>query len=127
MPQRIESKKESSMNTFIKIVGVLLLIVAAFAAGYYTSNTGYRVVDSDGNTLVKSNAAQLVKDENSKLARDVIGKSEDEAKQLLSGYNRTFFVGVRDGTVIPYVGQKTFTNLTVEVKEGKVVRVLGWY
>ena len=115
------------MGTVVKTVAVILLAVASFAVGWFTSNQGYRVVDSAGGSVVKSNAAQIVKDENARLGRDVIGKSEADAEALLNANNRTFFVGNRDGKPIEYKGQKTFTNLTVEVKDNKVTKVMGWY
>lgn len=115
------------MSTVVKTVVFIVAILAAFALGWYTSNKGYRVVNSDGTSVVKSNAASIVKDENARLGRDVIGKSEADAEELLQKSNRTMFVGIRNGEVKEYKGQKTFTNLTVEVKDGKVVKVLGWY
>lgn len=131
MPQKtfpeIEIKKESTMGTVVKTVVVIGAFVASFAAGYYTSSKGFKVVDASGKTVVKSNAAETVKDENSRLGREVIGKSVDEAETILHNGNRTLFVGVKDGVAVEYKGQKTFTNLTVEVKDGKVVKVLGWY
>jgi hypothetical protein len=129
MPQRIfhNQGETSTMAAFVKVIFVIVLAVACFGLGWFTSNSGYRVVDSTGNTVVKSNAAQIVKDENARLGRDVIGKTEDEARQLLEKNNRTMFVGVRDGKAQEYKVQKTFTNLTVETKDNKVVKVLGWY
>jgi hypothetical protein len=126
MPQR-PIKQESTMRVVIWTLVVLLWSVANFGSGYYVASRGYKVTDAEGTALVKSNAAQTVKEENAKLGRDVIGKTEQEAKQLLAGYNRTMFVGMRDGELQTYVGQKTFTNLTVEVLNGKVVKIMGWY
>lgn len=119
--------KESGMSTFLKTVVVIALLLVAFGVGYYTASSGYRVVDSQGAAVVKSNAAQIVKDENSRLGREVVGKSEEDAQKMLTVANRTLFVGVKDGTTVEYKGQKTFTNLTVEVKDGKIIKVLGWY
>jgi hypothetical protein len=128
MPQKTSlENKGNAMKTFLIILVLILSNLGTFAAGYYSANQGYRVVNSSGNSVVKSNAAQIVKDENARLGREVIGKTEDEAEQLLQKENRTMFVGIRDGEVKEYKGQKTFTNLTLEVKNGKVVKVLGWY
>lgn len=130
MPQRTfhnENKESSHMGTVLKTVLFIGVAVASFGLGWFTSNQGYRVVGSDGASVVKSNAAQVVKDENARLSREVIKKTEAEAKELLAKNNRTFFVGIRDGVPQVYQGEKVFTNLTVEVKDGKVVKILGWY
>lgn len=115
------------MKATIKVILVILLAVGCFATGWYTSTSGYRVVDAGGHSLTKSNAAQMVKDENAKLERDVIGLAEAEAEELLKKSNRTFFVGIRDGKPKEHPARKIFTNLTVEVKDGKVVKSLGWF
>jgi predicted regulator of Ras-like GTPase activity (Roadblock/LC7/MglB family) len=91
------------------------------------ASSGFRVVDKDGNAVVKSNAAQTVKDENARLQAQVVGKTEEEAEKLLKAGNRTLFVGTRDGKVVERTSPKVFTNLTVEVKDGKVTKILGWY
>lgn len=130
MPQKTflnSNSEKSTMGTFLKVLLFIALLGGSFGGGYYTANKGYRVVDSGGSSLVKSNAAQTVKDENSRIARDVIGKTDSEAKTYVESQNRTFFVGLLDGKKVENTGQKVFTNLTVEVKDGKVVKVLGWY
>ena len=129
MPQKtsLELTKESGMGTFLKTLAFIVVAVVAFGAGYFTCSKGYRVVDAQGTAVVKSNAAQTVKDENARLGREVIGKTEQEAEAVLKAGNRTLFVGVREGVIVEYKGQKTFTNLTVEVHDGKVVKVMGWY
>lgn len=131
MPQKISvdntNKKESGMGTFLKTVAFGLVALVSFGAGYFTSSQGYKVTDSQGTSIVKNNAVQLVKSENAQLGREVIGKTEAEAEALLKNNSRTMFVANRDGTVLVNTGQKTFSNLTVEVKDGKVVKVLGWY
>lgn len=115
------------MSTLFKFVLFIALVGSSFGGGYWAGTSGYRVTDPNGVSLIKSNAAQLVKDENAKLQRDVIGKSESEAESLLSKGNRTLFVALRDGKEVARTTQKTFTNLSVEVKDGKVVKALGWY
>lgn len=111
----------------MKVFFVALLCLGSFVGGYAVCSTGYRVVTSDGSSVVKSNAAQVVKDENARMGREVLNKTVEEAEALLKKGQRTLFVGVSDGKTNEYKGQKTFTNLTVEVKDGKVVKVLGWY
>ncbi len=116
------------MKTFFITMLGLLLLAGAFAAGYYTNSQGYKVVDNTGTSVVyNGNAAQIVKEENARLSREVIGKTEDEAKELLARNNRTIFIAARDAQVYEYRGQKTFTNLTVTLANGKVTKVLGWY
>ena len=129
MPQRIPQTTghTSTMKTFLKLALVVVLMAGSFAGGWFLNNQGYRVVNSEGSSLIKSNAVQLVKDENAKLGRDVIGKTEEEATALLVKNNRTLFVGNRNGVPQEYKGLKTFSNLTVEVKDGVVVKVMGWY
>lgn len=133
MPQKTSvnsnftNKKESGMGTFVKTIAFILVAIVSFGGGYFTANQGYKVTDSQGASLVKSNAINVVKSENSQLGKEVLGKSEADAEALLAKANRTMFVANRDGTTLVNTGQKTFSNLTVEVKDGKVVKVLGWY
>lgn len=115
------------MKAMLKVTLVIVACVACFGAGWFTSNRGYRLVDAGGESVVHSNAAQIVKDENARLGREVVNRSEEGAEAFLKKNNRTMFVGVRDGKQQEYKGQKTFTNLTVEVRDEKVVKVLGWY
>jgi hypothetical protein len=116
------------MWTATKVVIGIMLLVAAYCAGYFTSTQGYKVVDSTGASVVNNgNAAAIVKEENARLGREVIGKDENAAKEFLEQNHRTMFIGVKDGQPQEYKGQKTFTNLTVEVRDNKVVKVLGWY
>lgn len=116
------------MRPVLKVIGVLLLAVGCFALGWFTSTSGYRVVDAGGQSLTRSNAAQTVKDENARLEREVVGLTEQQAQELLERNDRTFWVGVRDGgKPKDHPSKKTFTNLTVEVKDGKVVKSLGWF
>lgn len=132
MPQKTQQQtfpnKGFSMKTFFITMLGLVLLTASFGAGYFTACQGYKVVDVGGNSLVyNGNAAQIVKEENSRLSREVIGKTEEEAKEFLAKNHRTLFIAVRDAESYDYKGQKTFTNLTVTVKDGKVAKVLGWY
>jgi hypothetical protein len=130
MPQKIfhnNNNKGDGIMSFLKTSVILGLMIASFAGGWFTSNKGYRVIDSTGNYLVKSNAAQIVKDENDRLGRQVIGMSESEASSFLAKNNRTFCVGVRDGKTIEHKGSKTFTNCTVQVDKEVVTKMLGWY
>lgn len=122
------NKGTSFMKAFILSIVAIVLLVGAFGAGYYTNSKGYKVTDSNGANVVKTgNAAQTVKEENARLGREVVGKSEAEAEELLKQSNRALVVNSRDGKVIERTAPKTFTNLTVDVKDGKVVKVLGWY
>jgi hypothetical protein len=128
MPQKPALNQESGVSTFLKTLAFIVVAVVAFGGGYYSASSGYRVVNSDGNSVVKSNAAQIVKEENSRLGREVVGKTVEDAENHLVKNNRTMFVGIRNGDpVVDNSRQKTFTNLTVEVKGSHVIRVLGWY
>lgn len=115
------------MSTLVKVVLSLVLLVGSFGGGYYVASQGFRVVNPDGSSVVAGNAAQVVKDENSRLQREAVGKTEQELKVLLTKNHRTFFVATRDGKVVERTSPKVFTNLSIEVKDGKVVKVLGWY
>jgi hypothetical protein len=130
MPQRIShnnKKEESFMSTLIKVLVSLTLLAGSFGAGYFVSNQGLRVVNSEGASVVASNAAQVVKDENARLQRDAVGKTEQELEVLLTKNHRTLFVSNRDGKPTERTTPRVFTNLTVEVTNGKVSKVLGWY
>ena len=115
------------MKAFVLTVFYLVSIVVAGFGGYYLSDHGYRVVTPDNINKMPRNAADIVKEENVKLGRAVVGMMEAEAIDTLKANNRTMFVGVRDGSPQEYKGQKTFTNLTVEIKDGRVLKVMGWY
>lgn len=117
------------MKSFFLSVLFVISCVASGFGGYYMAEHGYKVVTPNGGPAAEvfTNAADVVKTENMQLGLKVVGMSEFDAKQLLSKAHRTMFVGSRDGKSIEYVGQKTFTNLTVEIKGDKITKILGWY
>lgn len=116
------------MKSYLRVICFLILLVGSFVGGWFASASGYKVVDAGGHALTKSNAAQTVKDENARLQREIVGMSPQEADEHLVRSDRTLWVGVKDGKPTgDHPGNKTFTNLTVEVKDGRVVKSLGWY